>query len=60
MEYMTTSQKAAEWGVSRRLVSKYCADGRIEGAMHIGNTWLVPSDAKKPLDPRRSPKKRTQ
>ena len=31
-----------------------CIEGRIEGAVHKGNMWLVPEDAKKPTDPRKS------
>lgn len=52
MEYMTTSQAAIEWDVSRRRVSRLCADGRIKGASQIGNRWLVPIDTLKPDDRR--------
>jgi len=41
-----------EWGVSARMVTYYCVDGRIEGAEKKGNLWLVPNDAKKPHDGR--------
>ena len=30
-----------------------CAEGRIEGAILKGNTWLIPENAEKPDDPRR-------
>lgn len=30
-----------------------CAQGRIEGAILKGNTWLIPENAEKPDDPRR-------
>jgi len=29
-----------------------CADGRIEGAIKKGKTWLIPADSKKPSDKR--------
>lgn len=52
MEYLTTTQIAEKWNISRRRVSKLCAEGRIEGAMHMGNMWLVPENAQKPDDKR--------
>lgn len=54
MEYLTTTEIAERWNISRRRVSIYCKDGRIDGAFLKGHTWLVPSDAKKPEDPRSS------
>lgn len=52
MGYLSTSEIAKKWNVSRRRVSTLCAEGRIEGAMFTANTWLVPEDAQKPVDPR--------
>lgn len=52
MEYLTTTQVAEKWNISRRRVSKLCSEGRIEGAKLMGNMWLVPDDAKKPEDMR--------
>lgn len=56
MGYLTTSEIAEKWNISRRRVSELCAEGRIEGAIHKGNLWLVPEDAVKPLDPRHKEK----
>ncbi|ETP71508.1 MAG: helix-turn-helix domain-containing protein [Butyrivibrio sp.] len=56
MEYLTTPEVAIKWNMSRRRVSKLCADGRIVGAVQKGNTWLIPEDAEKPTDLRRSRK----
>ena len=53
MDFLTTSQAAQKWNVSRRRVSTLCKEGRIEGSLLIGNTWLIPDHAKKPEDPRR-------
>ena len=53
MDLLTTTEMAEKWNVSRRRVTTLCAEGRIEGAILRGNTWLIPSDAKKPDDPRR-------
>lgn len=52
MEYLTTTQAAEKWNISRRRVSKLCSEGRIEGAKLMGNMWLVPDNAKKPEDMR--------
>ncbi len=53
MEFLTTSETAKKWNISRRRVSLLCADGRIEGAIHKGNMWLIPDVAEKPQDPRK-------
>ena len=52
MEYLTTTQIAEKWNISRRRVSKLCNERRIEGAMLLGKTWLIPYNAKKPVDQR--------
>jgi len=53
MEYVSTSEIAKIWDISRRRVTTLCREGRIEGAVFAANTWLVPKNAKKPDDPRR-------
>ena len=53
MEFLTTTEMAEKWNLSRRRVTTLCRDGRIEGAILRGNTWLIPDDTKKPEDPRR-------
>lgn len=53
MEYLSTSEIAKIWGISRRRVTTLCSEGRVDGAVFAANTWLVPKDAKKPEDPRR-------
>lgn len=56
MDLLTTSEMAVKWRVSRRRVTTLCHEGRIDGAILRGNTWLIPVDAKKPEDPRRAGK----
>ena len=53
MELLTTSEMAGKWDISRRRVTTLCIQGRVEGAILKGNTWLIPENAKKPEDPRR-------
>lgn len=54
MEYLTTAEFAKKWGISQRRVGIYCKEGRLEGAMIKGKTWLIPADAKKLEDPRKT------
>lgn len=53
MGYISTSEMAEKWEISRRRVSLLCQEGRITGAVLKGNMWLIPENAKKPEDPRR-------
>ena len=53
MEYSTTAEMAERWKISQRRVSVLCKEGRIGGAILKGNVWLIPSNAIKPLDPRK-------
>lgn len=53
MEYYTTAEIAQKWEVSQRRVSVLCKEGRVGGAILKGNVWLIPGDAKKPIDPRK-------
>lgn len=47
---------AQKWNISERLVQKYCAMGRIEGAKKFGTSWVIPAGAVKPKDPRKAQK----
>lgn len=53
MEFLTTTEIAEKWCISRRRVTTLCKEGRIEGAILRGNTWLIPEDVNKPIDPRK-------
>lgn len=52
MDYMTTKEAAAKWGISDRRVLQYCNTNRIDGAIKMGNTWLIPKTSVKPIDGR--------
>ena len=54
MEYIQADEAASRWGVSKRLVQRYCRQGRIAGAEKVGGSWRIPEGAVKPADPRRS------
>lgn len=58
MNYITTKEAAQKWSISDKRVLQYCNAGRIKGAVKMGNTWLIPKDAEKPLDTRKKANKR--
>ena len=57
MNFLTTAEYAKIWNISQRRVAIYCKEGRIDGAILKGKTWLIPENTKKPVDPRRVQKK---
>ena len=52
MQYMTVKQASQRWGISDRRVRVLCAEGRIEGVIQKGRSYLIPTDALKPIDGR--------
>lgn len=52
MGFMTCVEIAEKWGISARRIALLCGEGRIEGAVKKGKTWLIPDDAEKPADGR--------
>ena len=51
---ISVAEVARKWGLSERRVRYLCAQGRILGARLSGRAWLIPSEAVKPFDARRS------
>ena len=58
LEYLTSLEIAEKWGISSRRVTTLCKQGRVEGAISKGNTWLIPDDTPKPEE--RLPGRRKQ
>lgn len=54
MEYMSARDAAEKWGITQRRVSVLCAENRIDGIDRIGNMWLIPKSATKPIDGRKT------
>ena len=52
MEFMSAKEAAARWGISQRRVAVLCSENRIDEAMMVGNMWIIPANAKKPVDAR--------
>ena len=52
MEFMTTKEAVQKWNISERRIRRLLQDGRIEGAVKVGNNWNIPITANKPADKR--------
>lgn len=52
MNYISVKQASEQWELSDRRVRVLCEQGKIEGATKQGRSWLIPSDAIKPIDGR--------
>ena len=60
MDFITSAECAKKWHISQRRVSIYCKQGRIKGAILISNRWLIPKDAEKPQDPRKTKRRKEE
>jgi len=52
MDYISAKDTAGKWGISQRRVEVLCLNGQVRGAERVGNMWLIPKIAEKPLDGR--------
>lgn len=50
--YMTAGEAAQKWNISHRRVITLCRENRIKNVAMLGNMWIIPSDAEKPIDGR--------
>ena len=44
MEYLSISQTAEKWGLSKRRVQVLCSENRIPGVMRVGSYWAIPAE----------------
>ena len=54
MEYIKVSKAAEKWGISARRVRVLCVEGKIPGVIRKGNLYMIPENAQKPPDGRRT------
>lgn len=52
LSFISAKEAAEKWNISQRRVAILCSENRIEGAMMVGNMWIIPSTAEKPIDKR--------
>lgn len=50
--FISVSDAAEKFNISKRRVQVLCEQGRIEGANMVSGVWLIPTDAPKPEDAR--------
>ena len=53
MDYKSASQMARRWNISQRRVQILCSENRITGAFKVGEIWVIPDNALKPVDLRK-------
>ena len=51
-DMLLVKEAAEEWGVTERRVTGLCKEGKINGAVKEGRSWLIPSNAELPEDSR--------
>lgn len=54
--YISVSDAAKKFNISKRRVQLLCEQGRIEGVNRMSGVWLIPTNAQKPTDARRKSK----
>lgn len=52
LSFISAKEASEKWNISQRRVAILCAENRIDGAMMVGNMWIIPSTAEKPIDKR--------
>ena len=52
MEYMSVKQASEQWDLSDRRVRVLCSEGKIDGVVRKGRSYLIPADTLKPIDGR--------
>lgn len=52
MDFISAREAADKWGISQRRVAVLCSEHRITDASMVGNMWIIPSNAEKPVDAR--------
>lgn len=52
MEFISAREAADKWGISQRRVAVLCSENRIDNATMVGNMWIIPATAEKPMDAR--------
>ena len=52
MQYLSVKDISVKFKLSERRVQQLCDAGRIEGVQRISGVWVIPENAKKPIDDR--------
>lgn len=52
LQYISANEAAEKWGISHRRVIALCRENRIPNCAMLGNMWIIPTEAEKPIDGR--------
>lgn len=52
--YITVQEAAEKWGITERQVQMLCKENRIVGATRMSRIWIIPENAEKPTNGKRS------
>lgn len=56
----TAKELAGHWGITVRMVTLMCTEGKLPGARKFGNSWVIPKNIEKPVDGRTKEAKETK
>ena len=59
MRYIDVKEASTRWGITDRRIRLLCTQGRIDGAIKLGWSWMIPADTPKPRDGRHLRRYRT-
>jgi len=54
MTYITAAEAGEKWNIGTRRICILCKEGRIPGAVKKSHIWMIPENAKKPEDGRKT------
>jgi len=54
MNYITVTEASEKWNITTRRICILCNEGRIAGAIKKSRVWMIPENAKKPEDGRKT------
>ena len=60
MGYVSVQDMSDKWGITKRRIQYLCVNNRIPGAYRVGNMWVIPENAKKPIDARLNTRKQSE
>jgi hypothetical protein len=52
LDWISPLQASEAWGITERQVQSLCKNGKIEGVVKWGRSWLIPKNTLKPVDGR--------
>lgn len=54
MKYISVKEASQKWNINPRRVRALLLENRVEGAQKVGKSWLIPNEASKPTDARKT------